>query len=180
MDEEMRDLITPPEEEPIDPGMQTFGQLGYVTLDEANQYIAENYMSTETLRISWEALDPADRATLLRRSFQVIELLPLTGHKTSPSQLTAFPRCPDAEVPDNVKFAQIEQALIGADTDSAEEARQYERMWQWGVSHYRIGNLTESISTGAYGTGVLRAAGVTSPAASRLLAPYIRGGFSIQ
>lgn len=179
MDEDVRDPVTP-EEEPIDPGMSTFGQLGYVTLEEADQYVSENYMSTEALRTSWEALEPADRAALLRRSFQIIELLPFVGHKTSPEQLCAFPRCPSTEVPDAVKFAQIEQALIAGDADSTEEAKQYERMWQWGVSSYRIGNLSERLSTGAYGIGALRAAGVSSPVAARLLAPYIQGGYNIR
>lgn len=182
MSDDLQEPIVPPEvEEPeVDPGMATFGQLGYVTLEDADQYVSENYMSKESLRVSWEALDPADRAALLRRSFQTIELLPFSGHKTDPAQLGAFPRCPSTEVPDAIRYAQIEQALIGADADADEEAKQYERMWQWGVSSYSIGNLSESLSTGAYGVGALRAAGVTSPVASRLLTPYIQGGYNIR
>lgn len=167
-------------EDPIDPGMSTFGFLGYVTLDEANTYVTEHYMSTEALRVGWEALEDADKAVLLRRSFQAIELLPFSGHKTCCDQPFAFPRCPSRTVPDAVKFAQIEQALIGADAEATEEAKQYEKMWQWGVSSYSIGNLSESISAGTYGAGALRTAGITSAAAARLLAPYMQGGYKIR
>lgn len=167
-------------DEPVDPGMSTFGNLGYVTLDEADTYVTEHYMSTETFRKGWEALDAADRAALLRRSFQAIELLPFTGRKTCCSQPFAFPRWPSETVPDAIKFAQIEQALIGADAEATEEAKQYEKMWQWGVNSYTIGNLSESISAGTYGAGALRTAGITSAAAARLLGPYMQGGYKIR
>ncbi len=168
-----------PEEDPVDPGMSTFGVIGYVTLEEANQYVLEHYMSTEVLRVGWEALEDADKAALLRRSFMAIEMLPFTGHKAKCGQDMSFPRCPHSEVPLQIKFAQIEQALIGADSEATEEAKQYERMWQWGVSSYTIGNLSEHISTGTYGAGALRTAGITSAVAARYLAPYMQGGYKI-
>lgn len=166
--------------EPVDPGIGTFGFLGYVTLDEADSYVSEHYMSTEAFRQGWEALEDADKAALLRRSFQAIELLPFTGHKTCVDQPFAFPRCPCTTVPDAIKFAQIEQALIGADSEADDDAKKYEKMWQWGVSSYTIGNLSERLSTGNYGAGILRTAGITSAAASRLLAPFLQGGYNIR
>lgn len=164
----------------VDPGIMTWGMLGYVTLEEADQYVAEHYMSTEVQRVGWEALESADRAALLRRSFQVIELLPFTGHKTDPSQPTAFPRCPCTEVPTAIKFAQIEQALIGADEDANTDAKQYQKMLQWGIASYRIGNLSESMHEGGAGGGIAGATGITSATASRLLAPFMQGGYSIR
>lgn len=166
--------------EPVDPGMMTFGLLGYVTLDEANTYVSEHYMTTEEFRQSWEALEDANKAALLRRSFQIIELLPFTGRKTCCSQPFAFPRWPSDTVPDSIKFAQIEQALVGADSEATEEAKQYQRMWQWGVSSYTIGNLSERISSGSYSADPLKSAGVTSATASRLLAPFLQGGYNIR
>lgn len=168
------------EDNPIDPGMQTFGVVGYISLEEADQYVLEHYMSTEELRVGWESLKDADKAALLRRSFQSIELLPFTGHKTSLDQTTAFPRCPYPEVPWAVKAAQVEQALIGADPTATDEAQHYEKLWQWGVSSYTIGNLSEHISKGTYGAGAMRTAGISSPVASRLLAPFIQGGYNIR
>lgn len=170
----------PGPEDPIDPGMQTFGVVGYVFIEEADQYVREHYMSTEALRTSWEALEAADKAALLRRSFEAIELLPFAGHKTCCEQQTAFPRCPSTEIPVQVKSAQIEQALMSSDPEASEEAKQYEKMWQWGVSSYSIGNLSESISAGTYGAGALRTAGITSAVAARLLAPYMQGGYNIR
>lgn len=167
--------VTPPTTEPVD-----YGVIGYVTLDEANMYMTEHYMSTETVRVSWEMLSDDDKAALLRRSFQSIELLPYTGHKTCIEQKTAFPRCPSTEVPEPVKWAQIEQASFSSDTEENEDAKHYEKLWQWGVQHYTIGNLSETISAGTYGAGALRTAGVTSATAARLLAPYIQGGFNIR
>lgn len=165
--------------EEIDPGMMTWGILGYVTMEEANQYVAEHYMSTESQRTGWEALEESDRAALLRRAFQVIESLPFAGHKTDSLQLTAFPRCLDTEVPWEIKCAQIEQALIGADEDANEDAKQYQKMLQWGISSYRIGNLQESMHEGGAGGGTLPALGISSTSAARLLAPFLRGGYRI-
>lgn len=169
-----------PESELVDPGMSSFGFLGYVTLDEADTYVSDHYTSIETFRQGWESLENMDKAVLLRRSFQAIELLPFTGHKTCCDQPFAFPRWPSTEVPDSIKFAQIEQALVGADAETAEDARQYERMWQWGVSTYKIGNLSEHISRGIYGADALKKAGITSATASRLLAPFLQGGYDIR
>lgn len=169
-----------PMPDPVDPGVSSFGFLGYVTLDEADTYVSEHYTSTETFRQGWESLENADKAVLLRRSFQVIELLPFSGRKTCCDQPFAFPRWPHTEVPDSIKFAQIEQALIGADAEATEDAKQYERMWQWGVSTYTIGNLSERISRGIYGADALKKVGITSATASRLLAPFLQGGYSIR
>lgn len=167
------------ESQPIDPGMQTYGYLGYVTLEDANQYILENYIKSDELRVGWEALDDDDKAALLRKSFQAIELLPFSGRKTCCEQSTAFPRWPSTDVPEHIKMAQIENALSMSDTAASEDAKQYEKMWQWGVSSYSIGNLSESLSAGSYGAGAARTTGIVSAAASRLLSPFLQGGYRI-
>lgn len=183
-EDDLQEPIAPDEPfevvDPVDPGMMTFGVVGYVSIEEANQYVLEHYMSSDTLRLSWEALEDADKAVLLRRSFQSIESLPFTGHKTDPDQTTAFPRCPSTSIPLAIKSAQIEQALIGADAEASEDSKHYEKLWQWGVSSYTIGKLHESLSTGTYGAGALRMAGISSPVASRLLAPFMQGGYNIR
>ena len=154
--------------------------LGYVTLDEANVYIAEHYMGTDPLYAQWEALSDADRSALLRKSFQVIELLPFTGRKTDCEQPNMFPRWPDTEVPEAVKQAQIENALSYGDSESVEDQKYYDKLWKYGVSSYSIGNLSEKISSGSYGSGVgAQKTGVVSSIATRLLQPYIGGGYRI-
>lgn len=171
---------TEPEEPEVDPDMGTFGVLGYVTLEEADAYVAQFYVSTNDFRLNWEALSSADKAALLMKSFQTIEMLPFAGRKTCCKQSTAFPRWPNTEVPDSIKFAQIEQALNQSDASADEDARHYEKLWQWGVNSYTIGNLSEHLSEGGYGVGAAKSTGITSATATRLLAPFLQGGYSIR
>lgn len=155
--------------------------IGYVTLEQANEYIATHYISTDNLRVSWEALTDEDKSALLLKSFDTIELLPYSGRKTDPSQETAFPRYPMQEVPKQVKYAQIENALTMSDTSATEEAEHYGRLWQFGVQSYSIGNLSERISEGAWSSGSTTsvASGLVSTAATRLLKPFMLGSYRI-
>lgn len=156
-------------------------EIGYVTLAEADAYIATHYISTDDLRTSWEALSDEDKAALLLRSFETIELLPFSGRKAGASQERAFPRYPSQEVPNAIKYAQIENALACADTSTTEEAAHYGRLWQFGVQSYSIGNLSEHISEGAWSTGnqATAASGVVSSVATRLLKPFLMGSYRI-
>ena len=36
--------------------------IGYVTLEQANEYIATHYISTDNLRVTWEGLNNADKS----------------------------------------------------------------------------------------------------------------------
>ena len=77
--------------------------IGYVTLEQANEYVATHYISTDNLRVGWEMLTDEDKAALLLRSFETIELLPFAGRKAVPGQENAFPRFPETEVPNQIK-----------------------------------------------------------------------------
>lgn len=151
--------------------------IGYVTLEEANEYVETHYLSEDTLRLSWEDLTDDDRTVLLNKSFQTIELLPFPGRKLNPDQSTVFPRWPCKEVPVAVKWAQIENALAKSDASNEEDAQHYEKLWTYGVQSYSIGNLSEHVSSGTYGLRGAQATGVTSAAAERLLRPYLGGGY---
>lgn len=151
--------------------------IGYVTLDEADQYVSEHFLSTDDVRTGWESLSADDKRVLLTRSFQVLELLPYAGKKTDPHQTTAFPRWPLKEVPEAVKWAQIENALAKSDTQNEDDMKFYERLWMYGVESYSIGNLSERTSTGSYSAGLAQQTGVTSATAERLLRPFLRGGY---
>ena len=156
-------------------------EIGYVTLAEADAYVATHYISTDNLRTSWEALSSEDRSALLLRSFETIEILPFSGRKTDPQQPYSFPRYPSQEVPKEIKNAQIENALSSADTSTAEEAAHYGRLWQFGVQSYSIGNLSEHISEGAWSSGTTNSAasGIVSSVATRLLRPFLVGCYRI-
>lgn len=151
--------------------------IGYVTLDEANEYIRTHYLLTDKLRLAWDILSSEDRTILLNKSFQTIELLPLTGRKFNPDQSTVFPRWPCKEVPEAIKWAQIENALAKSDASNEEDTQYYEKLWIYGVESYSIGNLSEHVSTGSYGLRGAQATGVTSVIAERLLRPFLGGGY---
>ena len=151
--------------------------IGYVTLEEANDYVASHYLATDDLRKGWDSLFDEEREILLTKSFQTIELLPFTGRKLSPNQSTVFPRWPHKDVPNAIKWAQIENALAKSDTSNEEDARHYERLWTYGVESYSIGNLSERTSSGTYSMRGAQATGITSAIAERLLRPYLGGGY---
>ena len=153
--------------------------IGYVTLEEANAYVSTHYLSTDALRLSWEGLSDEDRTVLLTKSFQTIELLPFPGRKLNPDQSTVFPRWPCKEVPEAVKWAQIENALAKSDASNEEDTKYYERLWTYGVESYSIGNLSESVSAGTYGLRGAQSTGVTSAIAERLLRPFLGGGYRV-
>ena len=151
--------------------------IGYVTLEEANQYVQTHYLQTDDLRLGWESLPDEDRTVLLTKSFQTIELLPFAGRKLNSNQSTVFPRWPYKEVPEAIKWAQIENALAKSDASNEEDTKYYERLWMYGVESYSIGNLSERTSTGSYSVSGAQATGVTSAIADRLLRPYLGGGY---
>ena len=159
-------------------------QIGYVTVEEANTYIKEHYMSTDPARIRWDALSDGDKVALLRTSFEAIELLPFSGHKSYKDQTTAFPRYPDTTVPPAVVAAQVENALASSDSSEVEEDQSYAKMRAWGIQSYSIGNLSETLGAGgssaaAAAVDACTQAGITSVKAQRLLTPFLRGGYRI-
>lgn len=165
-------------EDPEEPEITEPEEIGYVSLSEALDYINGHIVDKDTLE-KWGELESQGQAALLRRAFELIELLPFTGHKNDSAQPTTFPRCPMDEVPWQIKAAQIEQAMMWLDPDDAEEAENYEKMTQWGVSSYTIGNFSESLRAPRYRSFLLDA-GITSLAAARLLKPFLSGGYNIR
>lgn len=154
--------------------------IGYVDLEYANEYVNLHFLSTDDIRFSWEGLPDEDKEVLLRKSFESIESIAFAGRKTCPSQPNAFPRYPSTDVPEDVKAAQVENAVALSDSSTSEDAVFYERLWQFGVESYSIGNLSEKTSSGTWGRGSTVANGVVSAKASRLLQPYISGSFRIR
>lgn len=170
------DVLEPIEPvEPVEPE-----PIGYVTLEYANEYVKGHFLSTDELRLAWERLTDDDKTVLLRRSFESLESLVFTGRKTCPLQPNAFPRYPECKIPDAIKAAQIENAVSLSDSSTSEDAAFYEKLWQFGVESYSIGNLSERTSSGAWGRGTTASHGVVSARASSLLQPYLAGGFKIR
>lgn len=154
--------------------------MSYVDVAYADEYVATHFLSTDEQRLNWEALDNNDKEVLLQRSFESIECLPFVGRKTNPGQPNAFPRCPFEEVPEAVKHAQVENAVTLSDSSASEDAAFYEKLWQYGVESYSIGNLSERTSSGAWGRNVAASSGVMSAKATNLLKPFLNGSYSIK
>lgn len=153
--------------------------IGYVTLEEADLYVATHYVEDSDERTYWEDLDDSDKQILLLTSYEAIDRLPFPGRKTYDSQETMFPRYPMNTIPRDIKAAQIENALVNANEAESEEAKQYERLWSAGVSSYSIGNLSETVGNATYGVSATAQSGITSAKAKKLLIPFLSGGFNI-
>ena len=154
--------------------------VGYVDIAYADEYVKQHYRATEDFTISWSMLSEEDKEVLLRRSFESIEALPFPGKKTTASQSTMFPRWPDETVPDAIKGAQVENALFIADGATSEESSFYNKLRNYGVESYSIGNLSEHSSKGGWGKSALSESGIVSPKAAQLLSAYMCGSYAIR
>lgn len=153
--------------------------VGYVTLEEANAYVADHFMSSNTTRVAWESLSDADKMVLLRNSYRAIEMLSFRGRKTDATQSSAFPRWPSTNVPQSIKDAQVANAIVLADESSREDVAYYDKLRTYGIKNYHIGNLSETLATAAESSGTSSYQGIYSQEALRLLSHWLGGGFKI-
>lgn len=153
--------------------------VGYVTLEEANVYVADHFMSSNMTRVAWESLSDADKLVLLRNSYRAIEMLAFRGRKTTATQPSAFPRWPSTDVPVQIKEAQIANAVVLADESSQDDVDYYDKLRTFGVKSYHIGNLSEALNTPAEASSTSSYQGIYSQEAVRLLSPWLGGGFKI-
>lgn len=153
--------------------------MSYSTVVEADEYVSTRYISTDPVRTRWEGLTEDDKQALLNKSMDIINNLPLTGCKANADQENAFPRFGQEEIPDAVKFAEIELALAYADSDSVADVDHYRKMVQYGISSYSIGNFSEALLTYSK-NGLELQYGVISTQAERLLTPWLSGGFCFE
>lgn len=153
--------------------------IGYVTLEEANEYVTNHFMSSSVTRIAWESLSDVDKKVLLRNSYQAIETLTFRGRKACIIQPSAFPRYPSTEVPIQVKEAQIANAVVLSDESAQEDVAYYDKLRTYGIKNYHIGNLSETLGTPAENATASSYIGIYSQESMRLLSPWLKGGFNI-
>lgn len=157
--------------------------MSYATVEQADKYVQEHFISTDPVRLSWEDLSEEDKQVILNVSAEAINSLPFPGRKKDPNQEDAFPRCPSTQVPPAIFAAQIENAISMADSSSSDDAALYQRMWSFGIASYRIGNLSESIgnaSGGASMSASMLQNGIVSTKAQALLKPFVGGAYCIE
>ena len=149
------------------------GVNSYVSVEEADSYVAETYLPSEAEALAWEKCSTYDKAILLLRAMKVIEALPFVGRRTSVHQSLCFPRYPDTHVPRAVEAAQVEEAVALASPDYAEILASKREMRNRGVTSYRLGKLSETFA----GQDALQE---LSPVAAQLLRRYLCGGYDIR
>lgn len=148
------------------------GTNSYVTREEADTYIKTFYLSSDAVRVSWESLSPEDQEALLARSLLFIEMLPYVGFKSDPEQVLSFPRSGQKEVPEDVKRAQIIEAVSDFDEDTVK----YRSIRQNGIRSFTIGGLTEMFFKSAKPGDALSN---LSPTTKAILDKYMSGGYEI-
>lgn len=153
--------------------------IGYVTLEEANEYVIDHFISSNITRVAWESLSDADKLVLLRNAYRAIEMLTFRGRKTDITQPSSFPRWPSLDVPVQIKEAQIANAIVLADESTQEDVDYYDKLRTFGVKSYHVGNLSETLNSSAEGATSSSYKGIYSQEALRLLSPWLGGGFKI-
>jgi len=167
----------------------TVGTNSYITLTEVATYLAENYISTDSEYITWNALSEANKEVYLRKACKKIDRQKYVGLKAVSTQTLEFPRSirseysrdeyPDliikwddrwvtqSAVPQKVKDAQAEEAFALALGKSKRIVLQ-----EQGVKAFGLGNLSESYS----GPSDIK---LISLEAKELLRPYLLGCVNI-
>ena len=160
----------------------------YISQIDATAYVSGHYATTDIKHTTWDALSSDDKDAYLRKAAQIIDRQPFIGFKALLTQTMEFPRAIytdngvvglpqnnmfygdewyiQTDVPDIVKYAQVELALelsIGI-SKRTELQRQ-------GVKSFSIGSLSEN-----YGSGKENALPYE---AKCLLAPFLAGSVRI-
>ena len=138
----------------------TVGTDTYISLEDANIYIENSYMATESQSVAWGGISDDDRMILLKRAAQTIDRQPLIGLRATSTQVMEFPRATYTDggynndslrwgddyytqtaVPTAVKYAQVELALslLSGVSNRVDLQRQ-------GVKSFSLGKLSESYS----------------------------------
>jgi hypothetical protein len=137
--------------------------MAYVDLEKANEYFS-NRLHVD----AWAEASDADKDKALTMATRAIDRQPLKGRKTNPSQLLAFPRYPDTEIPKEVQEACCEEALAILESGNS----QRRKLQQEGVQSFSLGNMSETYTAGA-GRGLL------SQEAKELHRPWLIGAVNI-
>ena len=156
------------------------GDETYILPEEMSDYLKRYRLSTDPLRVQWEAMEQCDQEVLLHRAYAQINSLPYKGRPKDPAQEEPFPRDGDFTPKDllKVKYAQAEQALAISDTVAAQETEDRLRLRRAGVVQYSIGDLSEKFQSGLSSASCGNFYGL-SESAYRYLSKWLQGGFNI-
>ena len=176
------------------------GENSYLTLVDANLYMTENYVSTSTELVTWNALTDGDKEIHLKNSTKRIDRQIIRGIKAVDSQTLEFPRAlksncnyyydtnvtgvnvnryygyvVEEEVSQLVLDAQVEEAMTLSVEGTSVSSRS--AMQQQGVKSFTLGDLSET-----YGNGLSSSFNSTqfiSNTAKELMKYYLAGSVGI-
>lgn len=175
--------------------MLTVGVDSYVTIEEANTYIARHYLPADERSVNWASLSDEDKEVYLLNACAELSKIKWRGVAFKAFQPLPFPRyfgnnwvfayydliAPEVyiypelrEVPKNILSAQIEEAFELACPSEDTEAFEAEN---GKVQSYTIGHLTENYKSAQDGSvkSVIK-----SKKAQELVADYTGGAYEIQ
>lgn len=160
--------------------MLTVGTDSYISLEYADRYIGERFSEGNSGRSRWETLEEEKREGLLKAACRELEQIKWHGKAINRDQPLSFPRFPyqdrtETEAPERIKNAQAELALWLSDEQGLDDIRQREQIRLQGIKSVSLGSLSMSFSESS-GIGLA----LVCPAAVRLLAPYINGGYDAE
>lgn len=147
-------------------------KIGYITIEEADIFITSHFLSSSKERTEWESLIDEDKRVLLINGFENIENNKFVGYRTYENQREQWPRNGSEIVPDEIKAAQIYEALeIGfGDTTSYEAIEK-------GIQSESIGKISTSYFSNAFYN--FNSSQVKSTTARKLLNKYIKRVYDI-
>lgn len=147
-------------------------KFGYLTIEEADIFISSHFLSSSKERTEWEALMDEDKQVLLINGFENIENNVFTGYKTYENQIEQWPRNGSEIVPDEIKAAQLYEALeIGfGDTTSYDAIEK-------GIQSESIGKISTSYFSNAFYN--FNSSQIKSTTARKILNKYIKRVYDI-
>lgn len=147
-------------------------KIGYVSIEDANVFIASHFLSSSDEREEWDALSDDDKKVLLLNAFEHIENNVFKGYKTYQNQTSQWPRNGALEVPNDIKAAQIYESIeIGFADNSSYEAIEK------GIKSETISKLSTSYFENAFHS--FERTDVKSTRARKLLNKYIKIVFDV-
>lgn len=147
-------------------------KIGYVSIEDANVFIASHFLSSSDERKEWDALSDDDKKVLLLNAFEDIENNIFIGYKTYQNQKTQWPRNGATEVPDDIKAAQIYETIeLGFGDNSSYDAIEK------GIRGESIGKISTDYFDAAF--HLLQNNSIKSIKAKKILNKYIKVVFDV-
>ena len=145
----------------------------YLTVSEADVLVSANKLSSQ--REGWDAATPDDRNIALIQATRRIDRLNFVGDRTAAAEAAGnqFPRGSDTEVPEDIKMACMEEAVLllsGFDPEF--------EMQNLFVASQAIANVKTTYSRDVLPEHIV--AGIMSSEAWKYLAAYLRDSRTVK